>query len=286
MFYGLACGAVDSGPFQFEHILKDIQTLNDWAREGKLDITAISVHAYPYVQDKYAILASGASMGGTELATYEMDSGTALPDLLERDEDYRTGVHGPLLVARDYTSLEELQGKTIGIPGVLTSAFLTLNLALGKFDYQVIMFDEIPDAVRDGKVDAGLLIHEGQLTFQDYGLNGVLDLGQWWFEQTALPLPLGCNVIRRDLGEAIMKQISGILKESIAYGLKNRQEAVDYALQFGRGLDNNQADKFVGMYVNQWTLDYGPKGRRAIQELLLRGHQAGLVPPADHIVFI
>ncbi len=293
MFYGLATGAVDGGPFKFEHTLHDIQSLNDWAREGRLEVTAISVHAYPYVQDKYAILSSGASMGATELVEYEYDKGVSPPTDSAQPATPPTvkttgltGVHGPLLIAAEPIPLRELTNKTIAIPGTMTSAFLTLQLALGKFDYEVIMFDQIPKAVQDGKVDAGLIIHEGQLTFQKSGLHCLLDLGQWWFEQTALPLPLGCNVIRRDLGDKTMARISTILRASIEYGLSHRKEAVEYALQFGRGLDNELADKFVGMYVNEWTVDYGPVGRRAIAELLKRGSLAELVPSVKELQYI
>ena len=293
MFYGLATGAVDSGPFEFEHTLRDIQSLNDWASKGRLEVTAISVHAYPYVQDKYAILSSGASMGATELVEYECDKNINPPTDSTQPAPPPTvkatgltGVHGPLLIAAKPIPLRELTNKTIAIPGTMTSAFLTLQLALGKFDYQVIMFDQIPRAVQDGKVDAGLIIHEGQLTFQKSGLHCLLDLGRWWFEQTALPLPLGCNVIRRDLGDKTMARISTILRASIEYGLSHRKEAVEYALQFGRGLDNDLADKFVGMYVNEWTVDYGPVGRRAIAELLKRGHDSGLVPSVKELQYV
>ena len=293
MFYGLATGAVDGGPFKFEHTLHDIQSLNDWAREGRLEVTAISVHAYPYVQDKYAILSSGASMGATELVEYEYDKGVSPPTDSAQPATPPTvkttgltGVHGPLLIAAEPIPLRELTNKTIAIPGTMTSAFLTLQLALGKFDYEVIMFDQIPKAVQEGKVDAGLIIHEGQLTFQKSGLHCLLDLGRWWFEQTALPLPLGCNVIRRDLGDKTMARISTILRASIEYGLSHRKEAVEYALQFGRGLDNELADKFVGMYVNEWTVDYGPVGRRAIAELLKRGSLAELVPSVKELQYI
>lgn len=286
MFYALATGAVDSGPYEFEHVLQDIQTLNDWAQEGRLEITAISMHAYPYVQDRYAILSSGASMGGTELSEYVIDEKVPLPKERGQRLLKHQDVHGPLLVAPEGQLLENLTGKTIGVPGTLTSAFLTLKLALGEFDYRVIMFDEIPDAVKDGEVDAGLLIHEGQLTYRDYGLTCLLDLGKWWFDTTTLPLPLGCNVIRRDLGDEAMHRISGILKESILYGLNHRKEAVEYALQFGRGLDDKMADRFVGMYVNEWTLDFGPKGRQAVRELLQRGAKAGYVPEAVNLEFV
>ena len=282
MFYGLACGAVDSGEFEFEHILRDIQTLNDWARDGQLEVTAISVCAYPYVQDKYAILAAGASMGATELVKYVSD----VPDSYAPPAAARTGAHGPMVVARPGVCLEQLPDKKIAVPGTLTSAFLELNLAIGKFEYEVMMFDEIIEAVGSGRADAGLIIHEGQLTYKQAGLDCLLDLGQWWYDLTALPLPLGCNTISRNLGADDMKRVSGILKASIEYGLKNRSAAVKYALEFGRGLDLDLADRFVGMYVNQWTLDYGPLGRKAVIELLKRGADANLVPAVERIEFI
>ncbi len=282
MFYGLANGQVDSGPFAFEHILRDIQTLNDWAARGKLEVTAISVHAYADLHEKYAILSSGASMGATELAAYVRPDGTSV----EPANLNPTGAHGPMVVTKTPCSPEELKTKTIAIPGRQTSAFLALQLALGPVQHQVMMFDEIPQAVASGQVDAGLIIHEGQLTYQQSGLQCVLDLGQWWFDQTQLPLPLGCNIIRRDLGESAMRQISGILKASILYSLKNRTEAVRYALQFGRGLDEELADRFVGLYVNDWTVDYGPAGRRAIELFLARGREAGLVGDVGNLDFV
>ena len=286
MFYGLAQGQVDSGIFEFEHILRDIQTLNDWARSGKLEVTAISVHAYAYVQDKYAILSSGASMGATDLAAYVADDGSHPQNQPLADVETVPRAQGPLVVAREKISLDELSAQKIAIPGTMTSAFLALQLAIGKFDYTVMMFDEIPAAVQQGTVDAGLIIHEGQLTYAQAGLHCILDLGCWWFERTQLPLPLGCNVIRRDLGPDVMSQVSTILKTSIEYSLTNRQEAVKYALQFGRGLDMNLADEFIGMYVNDWTVDYGPKGRQAIHELLQKGHAAGLTPPVPQLDFV
>lgn len=293
MFYGLAHGQVDPGPFRFEHILRDIQTLNDWAREGRLEVTAISVHAYPYVQQRYALLNCGASMGATELARYvpddhelwlghpAQDYGPLLPKT-----NPPTGVHGPLLVAAQPFSLEELKGKLIAIPGTLTSAYLALQMALGPVEHLVMMFDEIPTAVKLGKVDAGLLIHEGQLTYRSLGLHLLLDLGKWWFEATRLPLPLGGNVIRRDLGPEKMAQVSRILRASIDYSLAHRAEAVRYALQFGRGLDTRLADQFVGLYVNAWTLNFGPAGRAAVREFLARGQAQGLVPPVTDWQFI
>jgi len=287
MFFGLATGAVSSGPFEFEHILKDIQTLNDWALEGKLEVTAVSVHAYAYLHEQYAILSSGASMGATDLACYippgSSENITAPPPFSVNEP---TRAQGPLLIAPEPIDLPELKGKTIAVPGIRTSAFLGLQMALGQFDYEVMMFDQILQAVQKGDVEAGLIIHEGQLTYGQLGLHCLLDLGQWWFQKTQLPMPLGCNIIRRDLGDKTMRQISEILKSSIAYSLANRDQAVTYALQFGRDLNHDQADEFVGMYVNDWTLDYGPAGRQAIKEFLAQGCQAGLVPEIDRFDFV
>jgi 1,4-dihydroxy-6-naphthoate synthase len=261
MFYGLATGAVDAGPYRFEHILEDIQSLNERALRGEYEVTAISIHAYPHVAQRYALTACGASMGDN---------------------------YGPLVVARQPWQIANLAGRTIAIPGRMTTAFLALQLALGKiaFTPQVTMFDRIPDEVAQGRVDAGLLIHEGQLTYQKLGLHPVVDLGVWWLQRTGLPLPLGGNAIRRDLGRAACREIATIIRQSIAYGLAHRDEAVKYALQFGRGLDTQLADRFVGMYVNQWTLDYGERGRAAVQRLLSEGAAAGLVPDVGTIDFI
>jgi 1,4-dihydroxy-6-naphthoate synthase len=283
MFYGLAKGLVDSGPFEFKHILRDIQTLNEWALEGKLEVTAISVHAYAYLQDKYAILSSGASMGATELATYLADTDKGdIPITAPTNTD----AHGPMIIAKEQLTLDELKGKKIAIPGKMTSAFLAAQLAIGKFEYEVVMFDEIIEAVLDGKVDAGLIIHEGQLTYQNDDLKCILDLGRWWFDQHALPMPLGCNTIRRDLGPKVMAQVSEILKKSILYSLEHRKEAVEYALQFGRGLDNKLADEFVGLYVNQWTVDYGPKGRQALTDFLQLGANEKIIPNVKPLEFV
>jgi 1,4-dihydroxy-6-naphthoate synthase len=272
MFYGLARGKLDTGPYRFEHVLQDIQTLNQRAMNGELEITAISIHAYPYLADKYALTSCGSSMGDK---------------------------YGPMVVARETMSLEQLRGKTIAIPGKLTTAFLALQLCLGKgtearrhegtkgeFEFVVVPFDQIPAFVRDGKADAGLLIHEGQLTYEKLGLHLVVELGQWWHERTNLPLPLGGNCIRKDLGAKVMQEVTDILKRSIEYSLEHRAKAVEYALQFGRDLDRSLADKFVGMYVNKWTLDYGPIGRGAIQRLLKEGADAGLVPAIKGIEFV
>lgn len=261
MFYGLAKGLVDAGRWRFEHILQDIQTLNERALRGELHITAISIHAYPYVADKYALLNCGSSMGDG---------------------------YGPMLVAREPSDWRNLKGKRIAVPGTMTTAFLALNLLLGKgaFEYEVVMFDQILDYVAAGKADAGLVIHEGQLTYANQKLHCLVDLGVWWQEQTGFPLPLGGNVIRRDLGGPAMHEIAAVLKKSIQYSLDHRREAVDHALQYARDMGHDLADRFVGMYVNEWTLDYGDRGRAAIRELLSRGHTAGLVPDAGSIEFI
>lgn len=263
MFYGLARGLIDTGRYRFEHVLQDIQTLNQRAKNGELEITAISIHAYPYVADKYALTSCGSSMGDQ---------------------------YGPMVVARRPMRLEELRGKKIAIPGKLTTAFLALQLCLGKageaFETEVVHFDQIPAFVRDGKADAGLIIHEGQLTFGQMGLHLLVDMGVWWHQQTGLPLPLGGNCIRRDLGMPVMQEVTDILKQSIQFSLDHRKEAVDYALQFGRDLNRQLADEFVGMYVNQWTLDYGDRGREAISELLKRGAKAGLVPEIGEIDYV
>ena len=261
MFYALAHDKIPTGPWRFRHILQDIQTLNERATRGELHITAISLHAYPYVRDRYALLSCGASMGDQ---------------------------YGPLVVAREPMTVGDLAGKTLAVPGEMTSAFLALNLLLGKgtFNHRVVMFDQILGQVADGQVDAGLIIHEGQLTYGRQKLHNVVDLGVWWHEQTQLPLPLGGNVIRRDLGDAAMHEIAGILRAAIEYALAHRPEAVTYALQYGRDLDRELADKFIGMYVNERTLDYGDDGRRAVRELLRRGHEAGLVPDVGDIDFV
>lgn len=260
MFYGLAEHKVPAGGFTFEHVLRDIQTLNEWAREGRLEITAISVHAYAYVADKYAILTHGASMGDN---------------------------YGPQVVTREPAEVEWLRGRTIAVPGTMTSAFLALRLFLGEFPYVVVPFDEIMPYVAEGKADAGLLIHEGQLTHGEYGLHEVVDLGKWWYEQTGgLPLPLGVNAVRRDLGPETMAALSRILKASIAYGLEHRAEALAHAMQYARGLETATADKFVGMYVNDWTLDLGPKGEQSIRLFLQRAYEQGVIPAQVPVDFV
>ena len=261
MFYGLARGLVDGRGWRFEHVLQDIQTLNERALLGELEITAISIHAYPYVADKYVLTNCGSSMGDG---------------------------YGPMVVGREPADVRSLQGKKIAIPGEMTSAFLALNLLLGKgnFTHEVVMFDKILDHVAQGKADAGLIIHEGQLTYQNHRLHCLMDLGIWWKEETNLPLPLGGNTIRRDLGRDNIREISAVLKESIEYSLNHRPQAVRYALDFARDMGYELADRFIGMYVNEWTLDYGDTGRQAVRELLRRGQQAGLIPDPGQIDFV
>ena len=251
MFYGLASGRVPSQGFELEHVLSDIETLNRAAFEGKYEITAVSFHAYAHLTDRYILLPHGASMGDN---------------------------YGPIVVART-DGPSSLKGVRVAIPGELTTAFLTLRLFDPSVEWVVMPFDEIQDKVRDGEVEAGLLIHEGQLTYQDDGLKKVVDLGEWWAERTkGLPLPLGGNVIRRDLGASTISTLSHLLHDSIAYALAHRAEAVDYSMQFGRGLDRERTDRFVGMYVNGLTLDYGQRGRDAVVRLLGDAQAAGLLP--------
>ncbi len=256
MFYALAKDKIDTGNYQFVHELVDIETLNRRAFEAELELTAVSIHAYAYLSDAYALCACGASMGDQ---------------------------YGPMVVAREPGSLEQLKEKTIAVPGTLTSAYLALRLCLQTdFKYVVVPFDQIIDVTAAGefngeRVDAGLIIHEGQLTYGESSLHLLVDLGQWWHEETGLPLPLGANAIRKDLGADGMTEVTRLLKESIQFGLEHRQEALDYALGFGRDLDRNQADQFVGMYVNDWTLDFGDRGRQAVSELLHRGHESGII---------
>jgi 1,4-dihydroxy-6-naphthoate synthase len=260
MFYALAHNKLDTGGLRFEHQLQDIETLNRRALKGELEVTAISLHAYAHLLDKYALLPSGCSMGDK---------------------------YGPMVVARQPLTLEQLAKAKIAVPGTLTTAFLTLRLLLpGGFEYEVIPFDQILDAVAAGKFDAGLIIHEGQLTFQNQGLQLIVDMGVWWYEKTGLPLPLGGNVVRRDLGQKTMHDISRLLKESIQYSLDHRDAALEYALNYARDMDKSLADRFVGMYVNEWTLDYGPRGREAVRRLLTEAHKAGVIPTAVNVEFV
>lgn len=257
MFYALAAGKIDTRPYRFTQELVDIETLNRRALTGELELTALSVHAYAYLSDRYLLCSCGASMGDR---------------------------YGPMVVARRAMTLDDLPGVTIAVPGLRTTAFLALSLCLGgSFDHVLVPFDRILDAVAAGqyegrRVDAGLIIHEGQLTYADQQLELVVDTGKWWFEQTGLPLPLGANGIRKDLGVEAIRDVHRLLRESIQYGLEHRAEALSHAQRFGRGLDRAKADQFVEMYVNQWTLDFGPVGRQAVARLLAEGHKAGIIP--------
>ena len=251
MFYGLATNKIDTGDLRFEHVLEDIQTLNEKAVRGVYDVTAISFHAYAYVQDKYALLPHGASIG----------------------EGY-----GPIVVSREPRTIEDIPKIKVAVPGTMTSAFLALRILSPEFEYVVVPFDRIIDAVRDGAADAGLLIHEGQLFYQKMGLHKVVDLGEWWKEWTSLPLPMGGNAVRRDLGAETIKRVSEYLRQSIRYSLDNRRDALAYAMQFARDMDTELADRFVGMWVNQLTLDYTERGREAVQRLLDEGAARGVIP--------
>jgi 1,4-dihydroxy-6-naphthoate synthase len=260
MFWGLASGVVDSRAFEFEHVLADIQTLNEWALEARLEVTAISLHAYPAVHDDYVILPHGASMG----------SG-----------------YGPIVVSNEPFTVDDVRELEIAVPGRLTTAFLALRLCLGgEFRYREMPFDEILDAVKAGGVPAGLLIHEGQLTYAQHGLRKVVDLGEWWLLETGLPLPLGINVARRNIGQETLRELSDVLAESIEAGLEHRPQALRYAMKFGRGLDPELTDRFVGMYVNRLTQDYGDEGRQAVRELLARAEQAGALERPVRVEFV
>jgi 1,4-dihydroxy-6-naphthoate synthase len=256
MFYALAKDKIETGNYQFVHELVDIETLNRRAFTGDLELTALSLHAYAYLADKYVLCPCGASMGDK---------------------------YGPMLIASKKISVADLRDKTIAVPGTLTTAYLAARLCLGKdFKQVVVPFDEILNVAERGefkgeKIDAGLCIHEGQLTYAEQNLHLVVDLGVWWYEQTGLPLPLGANGIRKDLGPTAIREVNRLLYESIKYGLEHRAEAVDYALGFGRGLDRPKASKYVGIYVNDWTLDFGPRGREAVRVLLQRGYESGVI---------
>ncbi len=259
MFYGLATNKLETDGLKFEHTLKDIQTLNEDAKNGVFDVTAISFHAYAYVSDKYALLPHGASIGDK---------------------------YGPILVSKEPRSADEIGQMKIAIPGELTSAFLALRLFNADFEYIIVPFDKIIDAVQKGDVDAGLLIHEGQLFYKQMGLDKVLDLGEWWHEKTGLPLPMGGNVIRRDLGPDLMKQVSKHLHRSIMYSMENREDALSYAMQFARDMAPELADRFVAMWVNDLTLDYGERGRESVRRLLREGVDAGIIPHEVDIEFV
>ena len=260
MFYGLATHKIETGELEFTHVLKDIQTLNEEARKGTYDVTAISFHAYAYVADKYALLPHGASIGDN---------------------------YGPIVVAHDQIDASQLSTLKIAIPGTLTSAFLALRIFQPDFKYEVVPFDQIIDTVIERKCDAGLLIHEGQLFYQDHGLHKVLDLGEWWHEHTGgLPLPMGGNAIRRDLDQQTIHEVSNLLRESIRYSLDNREDALQYALQFAREMDPGLADRFVAMWVNELTLDYTDRGREAVRRLLAEGHERGIIPHRVDVQFV
>jgi 1,4-dihydroxy-6-naphthoate synthase len=256
MFYALAANKIDTGCLRFEHELVDIETLNRRAFRGELELTAVSLHAYAHLQDKYMLCTCGASMGDG---------------------------YGPMLVARQPGPVDWFRGKTIAVPGTLTTAYLVLRMCLAvDFPHVVVPFDQIIEATRAGhhdgrQIDAGLIIHEGQLTYADQGLRPIVDLGAWWHEQTGLPLPLGANAVRKDLGRETICEVDRLLKASIQYGLDNRPDALAYALGFGRGLDRDKANRFVAMYVNEWTLDFGRRGRQAVALLLERGHESGVI---------
>jgi 1,4-dihydroxy-6-naphthoate synthase len=257
MFYALAKDCFDTGKFRFTHELVDIETLNRRAFTGELELTALSLHAYAFLADKYMLCTCGASMGDN---------------------------YGPMVIAREPRDIASLRGQTIAVPGTLTTAFLALKLCIGNdFNHVVVPFDEILNVTEKGefngqKIDAGLCIHEGQLTYGDQNLHLIVDLGKWWMKETGLPLPLGANGIRKDLGDEDIREVNRLLKQSIAYGLEHRGQALDYAQGYGRGLDRAKADQFVGMYVNDWTLDFGARGRAAVKELLKRGYEAGVIP--------
>jgi 1,4-dihydroxy-6-naphthoate synthase len=257
MFHALANDKIPTGDLRFVHELQDIETLNRRALRGELEVSAVSIHAYSLLLDRYALLPTGCSMGDK---------------------------YGPMVVARRPMTVEELLSVTVAVPGTLTTAFLTLKLlyeSIGKKDavrYEVVPFDEIIPAVAAGQFDAGLIIHEGQLTFQNQGLHLVVDLGVWWQNRTGLPLPLGGNVVRKDLGRDVVREVSRLIRESIRYSLAHREEALQHALRYAREMDVSLADKFVGMYVNDWTLDYGARGRAAVRRLLDEGHRAGVIP--------
>jgi 1,4-dihydroxy-6-naphthoate synthase len=259
MFYALAEGLVDTGDLTYTHELQDIETLNRRALKGELEVTAVSIHAYAYLADQYALLPSGSSMGDR---------------------------YGPRLVARQPGSLDDSAGQRIAVPGLLTTAYLALKLAVPNFEPVVTPFDQIEEAVKSGEVDFGLLIHEGQLTYADMGLSLIADLGEWWFNKTGLPLPLGGNVVRKDLGPDLMSRISRHLSASIDYALSHRAGALDHAMKFARGLDRSMADTFVGMYVNEWTRDYGDRGREAVRRLLDHGVRAGIITQPVTVEFV
>lgn len=258
MFYGLATHKLDTGNLRFTHVLKDIQTLNEEAFRGTYDVSAISFHAYAYIADKYVLLPHGASIGDN---------------------------YGPVLVSKEVAIADDISNLKIAVPGILTSAFLALKIFNPDFQYEVVPFDKIIDAVQTGRCDAGLLIHEGQLFYESIGLHKLLDLGEWWHEKTGLPLPMGGNAIRRDLGPEVIRQVSGCLRDSIQYSLANREDALEYAMQFARDMDPALADRFVAMWVNELTLDYTERGREAVRRILAEGYERGIIPNPVSVEF-
>jgi len=259
MFYALATRKIDTGDLNYIHTLSDIETLNRKAMKGEFEVSAVSFHAYAYMSDKYALLSCGASMGKN---------------------------YGPIVVSAKPIQAKSLVKTTVAIPGTLTTAFLALRLLEPAIQHKVVPFDEILDEVQKGKPDAGLLILEGQLTYRDLGLYKVVDLGEWWLEQTDLPLPLGGNVIRRDLGKRMMSRVAQDIRKSIQYGLEHREEAMAYALQFARGLDTHRIDRFIGMYVNDLTLDYGSEGKKAVKKLLSEAYKKKIIPERVALEFV
>src|SRR5947207_4649037 len=259
MFYALATHKLETGDLEFEHVLKDIQTLNEEASKGTYDVTAISFHAYAYIADKYALLPHGASIGDN---------------------------YGPIVVSREPHTAEDLSKLKVAVPGTLTSAFLVLRIFNPDFAYEVVPFDQIIEAVQEGRCDAGLLIHEGQLFYDKLGLHKVIDLGEWWHERTGLPLPMGGNAIRRDLGTELMSKVSKYLHESIRYSLEHREDALRYAMQFARDMDTETADRFVALWVNELTLDYTERGREAVRRLLQEGVERGIIPHRVQVDFV
>lgn len=258
MFYGLATNKIDTGSLSFTHVLKDIQTLNEEAFKETYDVTAVSFHAYAYISDKYLLLPHGASIGDN---------------------------YGPILVSREPAAASDISKLKIAVPGTLTSAFLALRIFNSDFEYEVVPFDKIIDAVQSGQCDAGLLIHEGQLFYESIGLHKILDLGEWWHERTGLPLPMGGNAIRRELGPEIIRQVSHWLRESIRYSLANREDALAYAMQFARDMDVALADRFVAMWVNDLTLEYTDRGREAVRRILQEGYERGIITHQPNVEF-
>ena len=259
MFYALAKETIPTDGIQVVHVIEDIESLNQRALKGELEVTAVSIHAYAYIADKYALMPCGSSMGDR---------------------------YGPILVANQLFPASELKGKKIAIPGKMTTAYLTCSLFESNFEAIEVPFDQIIDFVKSGQADAGLIIHEGQLTYGESGMHKIVDLGEWWYQETGLPLPLGGNVIRRDLGDEKMRKVTRLVRQSIQHSLDNRAEALDYAMIYARDMETKTADQFVGMYVNEYTIDYGDSGREGVRELLKRGYESGIISQPVDIEFV